>query len=104
MEDYFVLDKRLGIKIPDIHVEWEELPKETQESILLTWETIRGKIPDRIAALEKRINEKQAELADENDFARSCTLNHEIAELASIINDLWLWFRTNQDIAVKAHH
>lgn len=104
MEDYFVLDKRLGIKIPDIDVEWEELPLETRQSILLTWETIRGSIPDHIASLEKKINQKQEELSDESDFARSCLLNSEIAELASIINDLWLWFRTNQEIAEKMHH
>ena len=35
MEDYFVLDKRLGIKTPVFNVEWDDLPLETQQSILL---------------------------------------------------------------------
>jgi hypothetical protein len=104
MEDFFVLDKRLGIKTPVFNVEWDDLPLETQQSILLTWETIRGTIPDHIADLEKMINAKQLELSDESDFARSCLLNNEIAELASIINDLWLWFRTHQDVTEKIHH
>ena len=104
MEDFFVLDKRLGIQIPVFNVEWDDLPLEMRQSILLTWETIRGSIPDHIANLEKVINAKQLELSDESDFARSCLLNSEIAELASIINDLWLWFRTHQDVTEKIHH
>lgn len=104
MEDYFVLDERLGIQIPVLNVEWDDLQLETRQSILLTWETIRGSIPDHIVNLEKMINKKQTELSDEDDFARSCLLNSEIAELASIINDLWLWFRTHQNITEKMHY
>nr|WP_295969868.1 hypothetical protein [uncultured Bacillus sp.] len=104
MEDYFTLDKRLGIPVPVINVVWDDLSLETRQSILLNWETIRGKIPDHIFKLENTINIKQEELFEENDFAHSCRLNSEIAELASIINDLWLWFRTNQDITEKVHH
>ena len=60
-------------------------------------------IPDRIKVLENSINIKQAQLSNESDFERSCQLNGEIADLASIINDLWLWFRTNQETAEKVH-
>ena len=56
-----------------------------------------GLIPDRIISLEEIINTKQAQLSNETNFELSCQLNHEIADLASIINDLWLWFRTDQD-------
>ncbi|MGJ7912828.1 hypothetical protein [Neobacillus sp. LXY-1] len=104
MKENFSFDHRLGIYIPDIIHEWEQFSKDIQEGILFHWEKIRGSIPDRISELEAEINHKQAELSDENDFPRSCQLNTEISELASIINDLWLWYRANQQISAKAHH
>ena len=103
MIEHFSFDHRLGIAIPDLTLEWEEYSKETQQEILLTWEQTRGSIPDRIAELEQEINHKQAQLSDESDFPRSCQLNSEIAELASIINDLWLWYRANQTVSSKMH-
>ncbi|WP_042354800.1 hypothetical protein [Bacillus rubiinfantis] len=104
MEEHFSYDNRLGIYIPVLKLDWDEYSKEIQEEILLYWENIRGAIPDRIIELENEINQKQAQLNDENDFSRSCQLNSEIAELASIINDLWLWYRANQTISAKIHH
>ncbi|MFE8704213.1 hypothetical protein ACFYKX_26980 [Cytobacillus sp. FJAT-54145] len=103
MEDFFSHNERLGIPIPVLYQEWDQYSKETQQSILFQWEKIRGRIPDRIADLEEVINTKQAQLSDESDFIRSCQLNSEIAELASIINDLWLWYRANQNISEKLH-
>lgn len=104
MKEHFSFDQRLGILLPDLTNEWEEYSKETQQNILFNWEKIRGSIPDRIAELENEINHKQAQLSDESDFKRSCRLNTEIADLASIINDLWLWYRANQTISSKSHH
>lgn len=104
MNEYFIKDERLGIPLPNLQLDWEDYPKETRESILLYWEKIRGAIPDKIAELEEVINLKQAQLSDESDFGRSCILNSEIAELASIINDLWLWYRTNQQVAADKLH
>jgi hypothetical protein len=98
MNNLFVYNERLGIALPTLVKEWDEYEQHIQEQILLEWESIRGSIPDRIKALEVIINRKQDELSGENDFDRSCELNFEIAELASIINDLWIWYRTNQDI------
>ncbi|MDZ5472511.1 hypothetical protein SM124_12195 [Bacillus sp. 31A1R] len=103
MEDFFSFNERLGILVPSYHKDFDEYTDSTQQQILFKWERIRGSIPDRIADLENIINEKQAQLSDESDFKLSCQLNSEIAELASIINDLWLWYRTNQDISGKAH-
>ncbi|WP_071460382.1 hypothetical protein [Bacillus massilinigeriensis] len=103
MENFFKHDKRLGIPVPDLLQEWEAYSSSTQDYILFHWERIRGSIPDRIAALEHVINQKQAQLDEEMNFKRSCELNSEIAELASVINELWLWYRTNQDISGKAH-
>lgn len=101
--EFFSLNERLGIPIPSFDREWEQYPENIQQHILYEWENIRGKIPDRIADLEEIINLKQTQLSDEANFVKSCELNSEISELASIINDLWLWYRTNQDITEKAH-
>lgn len=94
----FQYDKRLGIPLPALQQDWLSYPTDEQQQLTLQWEMIRGKIPDRIYELEKKINRKQADLNNEEDFKRSCQLNTEISELASIINDLWLWFRTSPDI------
>lgn len=102
MEQYFIYDERLGILLPKLEKDWEDYSEAEQQAILLRWETIRGTIPDRIAELEKIISKKQDELSEESDFARSCQLNSEIAELASVINDLWIWYRLNQTISTRA--
>jgi hypothetical protein len=103
MKPHFMHDERLGIDIPALHDSWEEYDKQTQQEVLLHWEKIRGEIPDRIFALEKAINEKQACLEEEMNFKKSCQLNSDIADLASIINDLWIWYRTNQNVTTKMH-
>lgn len=103
MNKYFLHNERLGIPLPAFQFEWDAYSLETQQAILLYWEKIRGAIPDRIAELEQIINYKQNELANESNFERSCQLNHEIAEHASIINDLWLWYRSNQQLSDKKH-
>jgi hypothetical protein len=104
MKEYFSFNDRLGISVPDLPMELAEYSIETQQDILLYWEQIRGSIPDRISDLEIQINQKQALLSNESNFPRSCKLNTEIAELASIINDLWLWYRANEVLSTKAHH
>jgi hypothetical protein len=104
MKEYFSFDPRLGILLPELTMELDQYSKETQMEILFYWEQIRGSIPDRISDLELKINQKQALLSNESNFPRSCQLNTEIAELASIINDLWLWYRANEILLSKAHH
>ncbi|MFJ8245801.1 hypothetical protein [Peribacillus asahii] len=103
MSELFVFDERLGIALPSLTQDWDEYEHDVQQQILLQWENIRGSIPDRIRDLESIINQKQDALSNENNFSRSCELNTEIAEMASIINDLWLWYRTNQHISSKRH-
>jgi hypothetical protein len=103
MKEYSSFDDRLGIQLPDLTMELADYSIETQEEILLYWEQVRGSIPDRIGELEIQINQKQALLSNESNFPRSCQLNTEIAELASIINDLWLWYRANEVLSTKVH-
>ncbi|MBJ8098415.1 radical SAM protein [Bacillus cereus group sp. N11] len=104
MKKYFIYNEHLGIAVPNIQEEWEDISEKTQHGILLKWEQIRGKIPDRIKELEHYINQKQHRLNNEDNFEISCRLNSEIADLASIINDLWLWYRLTQNVSEgKAH-
>ena len=100
----FVRDDRLGIELPRLLAEWEDIAEEEQAEILACWEEIRGRIPDRIIELERSINEMQSRLGEEENFQRSCELNAEIAELASRINDLNLWYRVNQEIDAGKPH
>lgn len=94
----FQHDERLGIQVPALKREWHDYSMDEKQEMMHRWEMIRGQIPDRIQELEKTINRKQFELDREEDFEQSCRLNTEISELASIINDLWLWFRTVPDV------
>ncbi|KAA0549112.1 hypothetical protein FZW96_04150 [Bacillus sp. BGMRC 2118] len=103
MTKYFLLDVRLGIELPHLEQSWEQYNDLEQQEILANWESIRGRIPDRIAELESIINEKQHHLGEEDDFTQSCILNSEISDLASIINDLWLWYRLNQNVTGRTH-
>lgn len=97
-------DERLGISIPSLTGEWDQLSEKEQSEILLHWEEIRGTIPDRIKEIEQKVILKQNALFDEDNFDMSCKLNGEIADLASTINDLNLWYRTQQELDAKSHH
>jgi hypothetical protein len=101
---YFKKDKRLGILIPHVETEWSQLDNNIQQDILLQWEQIRGSIPDRIKELEQIINQKQHALNHEENFSVCCRLNSEIADTASVINDLWLWYRANQELSAERSH
>lgn len=102
--EHFVWNERLGIHTPLLNYPWDTLDIETQSLILSHWEGIRGRIPERIKQLERIIVAKQEALYNEDDFTQSCQLNSEIAEHASMIVDLHLWYRTQQDLDVKMHH
>ncbi|WP_158736584.1 hypothetical protein [Alteribacillus sp. YIM 98480] len=95
----FLKDPRLGIELPILEKEWEAYEPEMQNIIIGKWEEIRGQIPERIAEIEEDINSKQAWLDIEENFEKCCQLNKEIAELASKINDLWLWYRTHPTVS-----
>jgi hypothetical protein len=99
----FVFNERLGIPIPELLLEWESYPLSVREQMIDEWEQIRGRIPERIMEIEKIINHKQKQLNIEEDFPRACQLNSEIAECASTINDLHLWYRANQDLHSRVH-
>lgn len=97
-------DPRLGIELPHLDKDWDDYGEAEQAEILAEWEQIRGKIPERVKELERQIQEKLALMNEETDFAACCRLNAEIAELASRINDLLIWFRINQEVGPAKPH
>ncbi|MGN7468736.1 hypothetical protein [Brevibacillus sp. SAFN-007a] len=103
LRNYFVFDERLGIRLPALDMPWEAYSHAERADILMEWEEIRATIPDQIQRVEAVIIEKTKQLSEEENFARSCELNSEIHELASVINDLNIWFRVQQDHDTKVH-
>ncbi|BBH21448.1 hypothetical protein Back11_27930 [Paenibacillus baekrokdamisoli] len=103
MNHLFLWNERLGISLPELDRSFELFSNEEQAFIVTQWEIIRGSIPDRVFAFELLIHVKQAELFEEEDFETSCTINSDIAELASRINDLHIWYRINQEIESRRH-
>jgi hypothetical protein len=98
IEGQFAYNDRLGIRVPRLTIDWDGLSPDRQIAVLACWEMIRGNIPDRIKRFEEQIDLLQHRLNEEEDFVESCRLNGEIAELASRINDLQIWYRTQQDL------
>ncbi|ANS73831.1 hypothetical protein AWM70_03970 [Paenibacillus yonginensis] len=100
----FVMDERLGIKLPDLKQPYEAYSYQEQAEIVEHWEEIRGRIPSRVIELERIIEHKLYQLGNEDNFECSCELNREIAEIASIINDLHIWYRVSADVSsIKPH-
>ncbi|MFD1019037.1 hypothetical protein [Thalassobacillus hwangdonensis] len=91
---FFTFDQRLQIHIPDAPDPWDSYSRSEQAAILNEWENHRGSIPDRIKKIEQEIEIHQEMLYEEENFEASCELNDHICELASQINDLWIWYRT----------
>ncbi|MGG1635902.1 hypothetical protein MHH56_20635 [Paenibacillus sp. FSL K6-3182] len=99
----FDWNERLRIRIPVLEMEWEQYEAAVQLAIVEQWELIRGTIPDRVKEFEAFINEKQAKLFEEDSFEQSCILNYEIADYASRINDLHIWYRLEQQLEPRWH-
>lgn len=97
MENRFRYDERLGIRVPNLNKDWESLSPEDRHAMIIEWEKIRAKIPDRIMKLEQEINKRQEHIAEEDDWDKICKLYGEIYGIASAINDLHIWSRVEQD-------
>ncbi|MCM3699854.1 hypothetical protein [Paenibacillus macerans] len=100
----FVYDERLDIHVPLLERPFEEYALEERLSMIEVWEDIRGRIPSKVMVLERAIERMLREMNEESDFEKSCWLNGEIAELASQINDLHIWYRTTQDEPTVKRH
>lgn len=103
MRPEFIYDSRLGIYVPELLKDWEQYDQAEREEILEQWEAVRGSIPSRVMELEALIMSLQKQMDKEDEFPTACQLNFDIAELASVINDLHIWYRVSQDIDGKRH-
>ncbi|MDQ6421850.1 hypothetical protein RB620_20690 [Paenibacillus sp. LHD-117] len=101
--DIFQWNDRLRLHIPALTKDWERYSLDDRVAIIARWELIRGSIPDRVKEFEAAINRIQAELNEEDSFERSCALTYEIADFASRINDLQIWYRRDQDVESRRH-
>ena len=99
----FVWSERLRICLPVLETAWEHYEPAEQMAIVEQWELMRGTIPDRVMEFEQIINIKQAQLFEEESFEQSCILNYDIADYASRINDLHIWYRIDQQIESRWH-
>lgn len=104
MEDQFSYDDRLGIWLPHLTQDWQRYDVAQRQAIVAAWELVRGGIPERIIQFERLINEKQGLVFEVEDFETCCQLNLQIADYASRINDLHIWYRINQDVEARNHH
>lgn len=103
MRPEFIYDSRLGIFVPELLKDWEQYDQAEREELLEQWEAVRGRIPSRVMELETIIMGLQKRMDKEDKFPTACQLNTEIAELASVINDLHIWYRVSQDVDSKSH-
>jgi hypothetical protein len=92
----FVHDERLGIAVPVLTHDWFVYSKADQEAMIVRWEGIRARIPDRVKVLEDVINGHQSEIAEEDNWDRVCEHYEEVYRIASIINDLNIWMAIEQ--------
>ncbi|WP_019638808.1 hypothetical protein [Paenibacillus fonticola] len=100
----FVYDDRLDMHVPALDQPFETYNMNERLAMIEEWENIRGQIPTKVMALERLIERKLLEMGNENDFEKSCRINGEIAELASRIHDLQIWYRVSQDEPTMKTH
>ncbi|WP_435921711.1 hypothetical protein [Paenibacillus sp. DYY-L-2] len=93
----FVYDERLDIQVPSLDRPFDDYQLGERLEMIRIWEDIRGRIPTKVKQLEREIETKLHRMNEESDFEKSCAINGDIAELASRINDLHIWYRTVQD-------
>lgn len=94
----FKFNERMGIQIPLVYVDWEELPLSDREDIITRWESIRGQIPDRILELDRLVEALQLKVNQEENWEEVCKLFHQISTIASTINELNIWYRKQQEV------
>lgn len=93
MKKYFVFDQRLDLFVPIKNIPWQALSYDETKAVEVYWETERGKIPTKIKELDRRMEQLQECLSREESFEKACEWNDSLSSLASIVNDLWLWYR-----------
>lgn len=99
----FRLDDRLGIPLPEFTVPFEELSTEEQQEIIVTWESIRARIPDRILQFEEVIENILRLVHQEEDWDIIAKHFADISDYASRINELNTWRRVDPSLHPVPH-
>ncbi|MCL6631017.1 MAG: hypothetical protein K6T63_00155 [Alicyclobacillus herbarius] len=100
---YFRYDDRLQIELPHFPVPFASLPPEVQEEVLVTWEKIRARIPERILDLEQRIEHVLQQVHHEEDWNTIAGYFQQISDYASRITELNTWRRVDPSLSTYAH-
>lgn len=87
-------DKRLGLNLPNLECEYEDMPKKVQAEFELACQKIASQIPERIKLLEAQYMERYFRLQEVVDLEGFDRLLEEMNDLSSRICDLNLLYRT----------
>lgn len=90
MKYSFFYNEKLGIKTPELHVEFEEMLPSEQDELLTKARKEAAKIPDRIKQFEEIYMQTYNDL--ENYPERFFELMDQLNELSAIIFELNIWF------------
>lgn len=99
----FEYDERLGVYLPHLEVEYDQMSEEQQYEFELKCQEICSKIPERIRELEQEymiIYEALKEAEDEDEFLR---YNDKMNELSKAISDLNLLYLQIEGTYLGAH-
>jgi hypothetical protein len=99
---YFRYDDRLQIELPDFPVPFTSLSRDEQEEVLVAWEKVRARIPERILEFERIIEQTLEKIHHEEDWDVIAAHFQEISDYASRINELNTWRRI--DPSLDPHH
>lgn len=98
---FFHHDERLSIPLPSFPQPFEEMAPTEQESVIVTWESIRARIPDRIQELEKMIEFHLENIRETEDWEQIILWFDEISDIASRIAELNTWQRVDPGLATE---
>jgi hypothetical protein len=92
---YFRHNDRLCIPLPAFPQPFEEMAPTDQEDVIVVWESIRARIPDRILELEHNIQSHLDTIRETDDWEQIIALFNQISDIASRIAELNTWQRVD---------
>jgi hypothetical protein len=103
MEEAFIFDTRLGVKVLRDDLDWSAFSEEERSKLWAKWALMCANMTDRVRELEVDIMntlEKMYEAKTEEEMHQ---LNNEMMELASVVCDLNILARSVYSDMAKAH-
>lgn len=96
-------DERLGVYLPQLEVEYEQMSKEHQHEFELQCQQICSQIPERIRVLEQEYMKIYEALKEAEDDAEFMRYNDQMNELSRTICDLNLLYLHIEGSYLGAH-